>query len=73
MNDHDPPGDETVWKNWGPDFQQADEHDRTFRNVMRHRADAFLDGLLLSADPAGPTGDSAVDAVSWGRIKASLR
>ena len=73
VNDHDPPGDETVWKNWGPDFQQTDEHDRTFRNVMLHRADAFLDGLLLSADPAGPTGDSAVDAVSWGRIKASLK
>ena len=70
VNDHDPPGDESVWKNWGPD---SDEHNRTFSNVMRYRADAFLDGLLLSADPSGETEDSAVDAVSWGRIKASLK
>ena len=72
VNDHDPPGDETVWKNWGPDFQQSDERTRTFSNVLRYRADAFLDGLLLPADPAEPE-DSSVDAVSWGRIKASLK
>ena len=37
-------------------------------DIMSHRADRFIDGLLLSAEPEG----SAVDAVSWGRIKASL-
>ena len=31
-------------------------------------ASAILDGVLL-----GPTGDSAVQSVSWGRIKASLK
>ena len=72
MHDWDPPPD-TEWINWVPAFQQSDEHDRTFRNVRRHRADVFLDGLLLSSDPAGEIEDSAVDAVSWGRIKASLK
>ena len=67
--DWDPP--DTEWIYWGLDFQQSDERTRTFDNVLRQRADAFLDGLLLPADPAGPEG-SAVDAVSWGRIKASL-
>ncbi len=72
VNDHDPPGPDSVWKNWGPDFQQSGEHNSTFWNVLSHRADTFLDGLLLSNDPVGQIEDSAVDAVSWGRIKASL-
>ena len=33
-------------------------------------ASAFLDGVLLA--PVGETGDTAVQSVSWGRIKASL-
>ena len=33
-------------------------------------ADYFVDGLLLG--PGGELGDSAVQSVSWGRIKASL-
>ena len=33
-------------------------------------ASAFLDGVLLG--PGGESGDSAVQSVSWGRIKASL-
>ena len=37
---------------------------------MDHRADRFLDGILLPADPGGPE-DTAVESVSWGRIKAS--
>ena len=35
-------------------------------------ADFFLDGLLLSAYPAEPGEETAVESVSWGRIKASL-
>ena len=37
--------------------------------IDRLQADVFLDGLLLSADAPE---DSAVESVSWGRIKASL-
>ena len=33
-----------------------------------YAADTFLDGVLLPSEPE----DSAIDAVSWGRIKASL-
>ena len=45
----------------------------TFSDIRRHRADYFLDGLLLPAGAAGaePEG-SAVESASWGRIKASL-
>ena len=35
-----------------------------------HDASAILDGVLLG--PGGESGDSAVQSVSWGRIKASL-
>ena len=72
VHDWDPPPD-TEWINWGLGFQQSDERNRTYKNIQFHRADAFLDGLLLPADPAGRIEDSAVDAVSWGRIKASLK
>ena len=64
--DYDPP--DTEWIYWGLDFQQSDERTRTFDNVLRSRADAFLDGLLLPAETDG----SVVESVSWGRIKASL-
>ncbi len=68
--DHDPPGD-IERKDWALDVQRSEESDTTLWNIFRQRADTFLDGLLLPADPAGP-GDSAVESVSWGRIKASL-
>ena len=67
--DHDPPAIDV--KRWSVEVQQSDETDTTFWNIIRNRADSFLDGLLLPADPAGP-GVSAVESVSWGRIKASL-
>ena len=35
------------------------------------RADRYIDGILLGPEPEGP-GDSAVESVSWGRIKAAL-
>ena len=39
--------------------------------LYRYRAELYLDGLLLPANAAEPE-DSAVESVSWGRIKASL-
>ena len=39
-------------------------------DIGKVRADFFLDGILLPAD-TGPEG-TAVESVSWGRIKASL-
>ena len=43
-----------------------------YAHLMQHRADAFIDGILLSPDPAGPGTGTAAEPVSWGRIKASL-
>ena len=43
-----------------------------FFDIYDFRADNFLDGLLLPANPAEPVENSAVESVSWGRIKASL-
>ena len=40
--------------------------------VTQRRADSFIDGILLSPDPAGPETGTAAEPVSWGRIKASL-
>ena len=40
--------------------------------LSHYRADVYLDGLLLPANAARPVEDSAVESVSWGRIKASL-
>ena len=68
--DHDPPAFDA--KRWSVDVQQPDETDTTFWNIIRNRADTFLDGLLLPADPAGPVEDTGIQSVSWGRIKASL-
>ncbi len=70
--DHDPPAFDP--QEWSAEVQQPDDTYTwftTFFNISFNRADTFLDGLLLPADPAGP-GDSAVESVSWGRIKASL-
>ena len=69
VRDYDPPDIE--WRNWAPDVQLPDEIS-TYWDMQFNRADILLDGLLLPADPAGGIEDSAVDAVSWGRIKASL-
>ena len=40
--------------------------------LFHYRADVYLDGLLLPADPTDPQEGSAVESVTWGRIKASL-
>ena len=70
--DHDPPAFDS--QNWSVEVPQSDDAYTaftTYHNIRRSRADTFLDGLLLPAGSAEP-GDSAVESVSWGRIKASL-
>ncbi len=68
--DHDPPAFDA--QRWSVEVQQPDETSTTFfNNISFNRADTFLDGLLLPAGSTDP-GDSAVESVSWGRIKASL-
>ncbi len=42
-----------------------------WQRAWRRDADGLLDGLLLGPDLSGP-GNSAVESVSWARIKASL-
>ena len=55
----------------GPEAVQSEDPEIDI--LHRYRADVYLDGLLLPATAAGaePEG-SAVESVSWGRIKASL-
>ena len=66
VHDYDPP--DTFWMFWVP---EADRDSDLFHDIMRYRADGFLDGLLLPDENVGPA-DSAVESVSWGRIKAAL-
>ena len=66
VNDYDP---SEFWYVWIPEDMQ-DEPDSSTFDIRFHRGDKFLDGLLLSAD-ADP--GTAVESVSWGRIKASLK
>ena len=58
--EHDP-GEQERWTPGRMDWRRA----------WRRDADGLLDGLLLGPDLPGP-GDSAVESVSWGRIKAAL-
>ena len=66
-----------VWENdgegrfsLGPEAVQSEDPEVDL--LYRYRAELYLDGLLLPAGAAGPVEDSAVESVSWGRIKASL-
>ena len=55
---------------WVPRGIEPDnEFDSLTLDMLTSRADSFLDGILLPADPAGGT---AVGPVTWGRIKAAL-
>ena len=58
---------------WTPEAMRhsTQSQDPPFLDMGDLLADRFLDGLLLSPEGVGP-GDSAVESVSWGRIKASL-
>ena len=44
----------------------------SYVDIVDLRADVFLDGLLLPAQPTDSEERTAVESVSWGRIKASL-
>ena len=69
VNDWDPPDFVTAWT---PEAMEPLEEFPPSFHVTQHRADGFIDGILLSSEPAGPENGSAVEPVSWGRIKASL-
>ena len=70
VNDWDPPDLVIAWT---PEAMEptSEESPPSF-HVLDRRGDAFIDGILLSSEPAGPENGSAVEPVSWGRIKASL-
>ena len=58
---------------WYPLTPEAVQTEEPWENLLfLYRADLYLDGLLLSANPADPQDGSAVESVTWGRIKASL-
>ncbi len=56
--------------NWVPEAMFPGSPPAMVR-IFSVRADMFIDGMLLPAEMDGP-GDSAVESVSWGRIKDSL-
>ena len=58
---------------WYPLTPEAVQTKSPWENLLfLYRADLYLDGLLLPADPTDPQEGSAVESVTWGRIKASL-
>ena len=62
--------DEGGWS-WTPEaMEPSNPRHGTATDIRHARADFFLDGILLRAG-AEPEG-TAVESVSWGRIKASL-
>ena len=65
--EEDPPEDE-----WGAPWVEASQPVDHYDSMSFWRADGYLDGLLLPAPGAEPGEDSAVESVSWGRIKAAL-
>ncbi len=64
VHDRDQPG---RWRGWAPEAMQRLDG-IAIGELWDRRGDSFLDGLLLPPEP----GDSAVESVSWGRIKAAL-
>ena len=66
VHDFDSPG----WEILIPEATQAQPDSDGFE-IMSLFADRFPDGVLLPGETGGP-GDSAVESVSWGRIKAAL-
>ena len=63
INDWDASVEISAPVSWRP---EAIDDEDAFIPLSRSMADIFLDGLLLSAQ------DTAVESVTWGRIKASL-
>ena len=62
VQDVDPRDDDREIANWVPESMPLDP-------FTYEQGDFFLDGVLLPPDPEG----TAVESVTWGRIKASLR
>ena len=60
-------------RSWTPDAMLPPAHAFPIFDIEFQRADSFLDGLLLGPASSVPPGeDTAVESVSWARIKASL-
>ena len=68
--DHDEPVDD-IGEVWVPEAMET-VIGHVFVDMKFLFADGFVDGILLPAATAEPKGDTAIGAVSWGRIKASL-
>ena len=51
------------------EYYTAIQTDKPYTDMIDLRADAFLDGLLLPANPTDPVEGTAVESVTWGRIK----
>ena len=64
INDWDPSFESSAPVTWKP---EAIDDEDAFIPLSRSMADIFVDGLLL------PAQETAVESVTWGRIKASLR
>ena len=64
-------GGELDLAEWIPEAMKYSDYG-VFYDIREFRADYFLDGMLLPANPVEPGKNSAVESVSWGRIKASL-
>ena len=54
------------------DFDPSEESRWTPRSMKRFGPGDLSDGLLLGPDGSAPPDDSAIEPVSWARIKASL-
>ena len=65
VNEFDPPD-----IGWGVPWVEATQPVDHYWDMFSLKADGYLDGLLLP--PPGETVGSAVESVSWGRIKAAL-
>ena len=58
---------------WYPLTPEAVRTDEPWENLLfLYRADLYLDGLLLPANQTDSQDGSAVESMTWGRIKASL-
>ena len=68
VNEYDPPD-----VDWNVPWVEGAEPVDHFWAMLLLEADGYLDGLLLPAPGAESGRDSAVESVSWGRIKAGLK
>ena len=65
--------DEDGEDTWYPLTPEAVRTDDPRENLLfLYRADLYLDGLLLPANPTDSQDGSAVESMTWGRIKAAL-